>query len=323
MSDADDKATRADALEEEGNLDEAIRTWRQLHEEEPRPEYAYRLGSALLTRGEYDEAELHLTAAVRGAPDMAEPRFRLGSLFLKKKRLQEARAMLEQGLRITEWPPAFNLLGSVCRSLGDKAGALAAFERAVSLDPSDDEALYGLGVELQTTHPGRSEELFRQALSIDPESAAARRELGFMLWKRGRHEEAEGEVRRSLESDYSNPWAHVYLGNLLMFRGALDEAEMEFKAALLIWPDMLVACSHLGQVLARQERREEAERLFRRVLVSDPLHYTSNLELGRVLIRQGRVQEARPFIERALAEKPSSKQARAALAELERIESGQ
>lgn len=311
-------AAKAELLEDEGRIPEAIDLWRSLLQADPRPELEHRLGSALLTNGQFVEAEGHLKTAMAGAPQMAEPRLGLGWLYYVTKRFAEARSVLREGLHLKEWAPGYNILGAVYRSLGDAEEALKAFEKAVSLDPEDSEALYGLGVELRRCEPARAEELFRRSLSVDPESASAHRELGFVLWKRGRLEEAEREVRRSLELDYSNPWAHVYLGNLLLIRGALDEAEAALKTATLIWPASTVARGHLGEVKFYQGHLAEAEGLLRSVLDVAPQDYKANLRLGEVLAAQGRVEEARSCLQRAVEVQPSRTQARKALEELDR-----
>lgn len=320
MSGPQDLRERAQALESAGRIVDAIAAWREALAAEPSPEHAYGLGSALLHTRQFEEAERLLSKARQDAPRMAAAGFRLGVLYYETDRMPEARATFEENLRLGEWAPTYVMLGWVYRRLGDDQAERAAFERAVSLDPANDEALYGLGIQLRRTDPQRAADLFRQAIAIDPDSAPSHRELGLMLWKEKRFEEAESEVRKSLALDYSNPWAHHYLANLLTFRSELDEAEKHLEVAVALWPEVPFALCDLGDVLARQGRLEEAEQAVRSALALEPGHQPSNLRLGQILVELDRQDEARPFLERAQAADPSSRRARQAREALDALD---
>jgi tetratricopeptide (TPR) repeat protein len=60
-----------------------------------------------------------------------------------------------------------------------------------------------------------SNELFREAVEIDPEYAIAHRELGWALRRLDQYPEAERHIRRAIELDDLDEWVHIYLGNLL------------------------------------------------------------------------------------------------------------
>ena len=105
----------------------------------------------------------------------------------------------------------------------------------------DAYALYGKGRETYERNPlDEAIALHRQALALDPDYAEAWQDLGEVLRKRGRLDEAEKAVRRALilfmergdEKGEGN--AHRDLGFVAYGRGAYDEAERRFRESLAI-----------------------------------------------------------------------------------------
>ena len=114
-------------------------------------------------------------------------------------------------------------------------------------------------------------------------------ELGF-----GRLEEAEKEYRRALALRPGFSEAHNDLGQLLARTGRLEEALREFEAALanMLYKEPWVARCNKGQVLWRMGRREEGMAEFRNCLSLAPGFCQGYRELGRLWLAEGKAREA-------------------------------
>jgi type II protein arginine methyltransferase len=75
-------------------------------------------------------------------------------------------------------PEMFNNHGAVLKTLGDAAGAAAAYRSALALDPNYADALNNLGVIYRMQgEPAKAIEVFRRAVKLKPELAEARKNL--------------------------------------------------------------------------------------------------------------------------------------------------
>jgi len=88
---------------------------------------------------------------------LAEAHHKLGQSLYGLGRYEEAKAELVQSLAIRpNAPEILNSLGSTQVKLGDKPGALASFEKAVSLKPNLPIARFNLAEALEPTNPKRA-----------------------------------------------------------------------------------------------------------------------------------------------------------------------
>jgi tetratricopeptide (TPR) repeat protein len=96
--------------------------------------------------GRQDEAEGELRAIL--AEDAEEPKAReqMALVALRRNRFADAKSWAEQALRVNgQLPLAWNYLGVAEAQLGQRAAAVAAWQRAVDLDPRLWDALWNLG----------------------------------------------------------------------------------------------------------------------------------------------------------------------------------
>ena len=174
--------------------------------------------------------------------------------------------MLKEGL--TLYPNAVELyvgLGYARLAREEYAWARHAFERAVVLDPSHEDALVGLGeallrfgekdeairlfhevasrgydedIELMLTMGralyragmyGECRDIFAKASASRPDSADAAASLGYALHRLGDEVGAGRQIRRALRLDPDLHEARVYLGHLLYDRGDWEGALRELE----------------------------------------------------------------------------------------------
>ncbi|HSN92362.1 MAG TPA: tetratricopeptide repeat protein [Anaeromyxobacteraceae bacterium] len=158
------------------------------------------------------------------------------------------------------------------------------------------EAHHDLGVEAMKA--GRASDALREfedSLRIDPGFAEAHRGRGLVLeFGHGRLAEAEREYRRALDLRSSYPEVHNDLGQLLAKTGRYEEALREFAMALddTSYREPFVARCNRGQALHAMGRREEGLAEIRACVSMAPRYCAGRRELGRIHLAEGRVKEA-------------------------------
>jgi tetratricopeptide (TPR) repeat protein len=116
-------------------------------------ELLHALADLLLQQGQQAPAGAVITRLARGGSPLAQAGYWEARLRMQDQQWTEAARLLEEArarLAVTpEWLKPIELaLGQCHEQLGDRDRALAAFRRAVALDPSSVPARYGLGVAL-------------------------------------------------------------------------------------------------------------------------------------------------------------------------------
>jgi tetratricopeptide (TPR) repeat protein len=85
------------------------------------------------------------------------------------------------------------------------AGAVAALERCLSVDPNDVEAMLELGIAWEAaSQPDRAEALYRRALGVEPHDARVHVRLGRLLLARGDRAAARREADAALQWHVGN-----------------------------------------------------------------------------------------------------------------------
>jgi len=184
---------------------------------------------------------------------------------------------------------------------GDLAGAIAAFEKALEIDPKFDYAWNNLGATLNDL--GRYTEAIaalEKALEIDPKFHGAWNGLGNALNNLGRNTEAIAAFNKALEID---PKSHIVWNNLgatLNDLGRYTEAIAAYEKALEIDPKYVDAWNGLGNALGDLGRNTEAIAAFEKVLEIDPKYHYAWHGLGNALKDLGHYTEAIAAYEKAL-----------------------
>jgi adenylate cyclase len=118
----------------------------------------------------------------------------------------------ETSLALGEYDPwAHVALGHACSFAGDMPRAVAAFERALELNPSLTMAYQGLAVALSAEHPDEAIRVMQKAIRLsprDPHMHLFRHQLAVAHLVAGRYEDVLQEEQESLRLRADQP--HVY-----------------------------------------------------------------------------------------------------------------
>ncbi|MEI7902161.1 MAG: tetratricopeptide repeat protein [bacterium] len=142
-----------------------------------------------------------------------------------------------------------------------------------------------------------------RALSLNaalPDIWSALFELDLAL---GNPEFTEMDARNLLNSDPDHAFANYLMGSLLMARGKLQEAEDFLRRSIEKLPTA-AACNDLGENLRRQNKLVEAESFARQACVLDPKLLHALDTLACILFDAGKYDEAAQTATQAVASRP-------------------
>ena len=191
--------------------------------------------------------------------------------------------------RRENWLPKDKTIAE-CLDLGDQRererkyrDAFAIYGHVLSRDPDNAEAVNRMGVIAASTEkPMLAMELLSRAIALAPGSEKYRADLGELLRRLGR----------------------------------LDEAEAALRASLQIKGDDPQVLSCLGLTLSQQGRVADGIALCRSALNADPRSAISHFRMGLILSEQRQFAGARAYLETALTLAPGFEEARRRLEEL-------
>lgn len=212
-------------------------------------------GKELVSKDRYNEALDDFTLATRLAPDLAEAWTALANCQLNNYQSE-----------LTE----------------------EAYQRALALEPGNQEALQGLGaLYLRRGEQRKAEEVWLRG-GLD-------RQLARLYLLQGRFGEAEARLAPSLaRAD----------GDELLYRMAQAARSRHLDAGLrsLLEPEPtgMSSWADFGWRLEKQERYGEAAAAFHQALAEVPADVNALSGMGGVLLALDRTQEARTYFERAL-----------------------
>jgi tetratricopeptide (TPR) repeat protein len=215
----------------------------------------------------------------------------------------EARDLLEQLAAESRDNPLLQLsLGNILQARGDLQGALAAYERALSLDPRFTEAHNNRGLALyQSKDVDGALDAYRQALALDPQLASAHNNLGNVLRDRGDVEGALAEFQRALALDPANAAAHNNRGIALRDRKDAEGALAKFRRAIALDPGLASAHNNLGNVLAERGNLQGAIAAYQQAITRAPRFAEADFNLGKVLRQNKEPAKAAVALKRAIA----------------------
>ena len=114
-----------------------------------------------------------------------------------------------------------------------------------------------------------AEHMFRQALELEPNMAAALTNLGNLVYRQGELEEARSLYERALEHDPMQPEARYNLANLLEDLGEMELAVAELRRVCAAAPEVADAHYNLGIMLAQIGGTAQAKQHLERYLELD------------------------------------------------------
>lgn len=193
-------------------------------------------------------------------------RSRLAQLLAQQGKPEEARQVLRETRTGNAGERTQLTLAEVqlLREAGRHGEAYVVLDTALASQPDNTELLYDAALTAERIgKPELLETHLAHLLQLKPDHAHALNALGYSLAERNqRLDEAHALVTRALALEPDDPFIIDSLGWVLYRRGRLEEALLTLKRAYGLKADPEIA-AHLGEVLWHLDRRDEARRLLR------------------------------------------------------------
>jgi predicted O-linked N-acetylglucosamine transferase (SPINDLY family) len=193
----------------------------------------------------------------------------------------------------------------VHQQAGRLAEAEAHYQRALTIDPNQFEALHFLGLlKAQSGDLAEADRLVTRSLTVNAQRAEAHANHARILRQLGRRQDAIERCDRALSLNPFLVDALILRGNALRDLGQLAEALASFERALGVNPNDALAHYNRGLTLLRPGREEEALASLDRALALRPGNADFLIARGHALTGLLRHDEAVRSYDEALAVRP-------------------
>ena len=143
-------------------------------------------------------------------------------------------------------------------NLGNENLAVEEYNYILSQGTENKEILYAL------------ERIYNKKLAAKPNDADTIANLGAILQKQGKLEEALEHYKKAESIDPSNINTRINVGTLYQQKGDYRTAVVAYDSVLILYPDNIQANLYKAQSLAAQGENKEAQAYFKKVLQLDP-----------------------------------------------------
>ncbi len=303
---------------ERQKLPEAIIEYRRAVQADPRLGQArLQLAYAYATTGDGPNALKEYARAAELLPDDTPAQIKAGNFMLIAGRFDDAQGLANRMLaRQADNVDAQILLANALAGLKDTDGAVAAFEKAVVMDPQRSATYSELGsVQLVSGNQEAAAAAFRKAIEIDPNSANAHLSFANFLWATRDGAQAEREITRALQIEPKNIVANRALSMYYMVTNRAAEAEPHLKivAENMTGPE---AKYFLAEYYLRLGRLDDARATLTPLVAGNDSFVGASIRLARVEVVAKRNPEAHRVLEAALAREPKNADALVTLGKL-------
>jgi tetratricopeptide (TPR) repeat protein len=215
-------------------LDQAIGEFERIVALQPKSvEDRMVLGQLYTVKHDAKRAEEEFKAAQDIEPDSEEVILNLARLYAESGDIQHAAKVIEDVPEADRSPKMELALGAAYEQLKQAKNAIAAYQRADSLEPGDAHTLDELAQALLSDNQlDEALKQFKLLATADPENAEALVHIGEIQRRQGKYEDALATVRKARKLDPTSLEAGYNEGLLLDVLGRFDEAAQTYEKIL-------------------------------------------------------------------------------------------
>jgi protein O-mannosyl-transferase len=171
---------------------------------------------------------------------------------------------------------------------GNLRAALAALDRAIALEPSNQlAAAQRVAVLNRLGRHEESVEAAREAIELDPKDAVSHANLSDALIQEGKPQEGVQAASRAVELDSTLVDGWYNLGVARAAQGDVAGAVQAYEQTIALAPDHVMAMNNLGALLGGQGRLTEARDLYQKLVERAPGSLEAHMNLALVHLRLG------------------------------------
>lgn len=307
---------------------------------------AYNAGLAALKQNNLTAAGAQFETVVRLSPQDAGAQMLLGFVRLKQERFAEAvtslQAARDNGAQLPARSRAeiFNNLGIAQWNLQLPTEAIAAYQNALQLDNSYNEARYnlafallasgrqaealpyltalsqsnprdasvwdGLGEAYENANTGaKALGAYKRALSLEPRNATYSLHLAMALINTDRKDDAAGYLRQTIKLDPQNATAFLQLGTIFIDRGRWSDAQEALGRYVALEPKEFAGWYNLGISRDYAADFDRALEAYAQAEALMPRDAAVKNNIGRIYYKRGKLDQAVAKTREALALDPN------------------
>ena len=201
--------------------------------------------------GRLDTAAQVCLEILQSHPNHAHALHLLGAMAYQKGWYRQALDLIREAIKNNPYVPQFhNTFGATLRAIGERQEAVAAYERATSLDPGYSSAYMNMGnVFLSQNQFPIAVEKYRHALSLDPTCIEAYNRMAVALQYEGELDAAAEVCQQALSLKPDDAEMYNTMASVFMKKGYHNDAIEHYRRALKLKPDYVEAHCNLGMIL--------------------------------------------------------------------------
>ncbi len=267
------------------------------------------LAAIELQRGEFASATQLAEQALQRAPRSLEAKLILAGSLIARGDVDRATTVTRELVEaFPQAGAAHAQAGLLAMRKGDRAGARAAYEKALALDAALLEPLAALAaLDVADGKGAKARARVEARLQKAPRDSAvlvvaARTWAGTGDWAK-----AEEFLRRAIDADASNLDAYSLLGQLFLSQNRLGEALTQFDTLAARQPGAVGPQTMAGLILEAQGKPDEARKRYERLVETDPRAAVASNNLAWMYASRGeQLDRALQLAQAAKAELPEN-----------------
>lgn len=212
-------------------LDQAIAEYEKIVSLEPKDvEDRMVLGQLYTVKHQPEKAEEQFKTARAIDPDSEEVVLNLARLYAESGDLQHAAKVVEDVPAQDRTSKMEFALGAAYEQMKRTKDAIAAYQRAVDIDPGDTRAMGALGQALLNDDQlDAALKIYQQLADADPDDVSTLIHIGEIERRQGKYEDALATIKKALQKDPDNLEAGYNDGLLLDVLSRYDDAAQEYQ----------------------------------------------------------------------------------------------
>ena len=249
----------------EGHLKKAAKRLKWALDKDPESALAHTWRGALLAlQNQPTEAAMAFEKAAALDPQRSAPYYGLADLALQKNDMVAAIDALGKIIETTPWDDeAHRLQGKIHQKLGNNSQALAAYKRALDLNPDQHTTYHSVGIiALKQKKNLRAIEALEKATTILPGNIVYHISLADAYLAAKKTDQAK-DVLQTIASFAQNDPEYIFVrGKHALLTDRLDDAIGDFKEALIVLHERPDVHTALGTAYVKQSRFADAIETF-------------------------------------------------------------
>ena len=186
--------------------------------------------------------------------------------------------------------------GTTLYQKGDYEAAAKAFQRAISLNPSQDNVVQAYNLMatayIQENKADQAIKAYLSSLKADPTNDATYISLGNIYYGQGNYANAVKQYEAAVKISPTSS-ADIYsLGQGYLAAGRYKDAETQFQNVIKLAPDQYSGYYGLGQTYSKEGKSQDAVKLFQKVVSMNPSFYNAYVDLGSAYADLGEIDQA-------------------------------